>query len=115
QLGSFAVADGDVMVAAFDWLPIDMRSDQPAFCQKIMEGFWIKNRVRLTGVSERVGDQTAYPQGRVRRPADVRDRASQSILIIRARVVGVDPAESERIIELTDFLLALDHLAKGAV
>src|SRR5438067_13362412 len=79
------------------------------------ERFGIENRVRISGVGERVSNQAANSQRRVRRPADVRDRVGQSILIIRSCVIGVEPAEAERIIQLLDFSFALECFAKGSV
>ena len=51
----------------------------------------------------------------VRRPANIRDRSAVSILIVRARVVGVDPAGANRIIKLVDLALAFQPFAKGVV
>jgi hypothetical protein len=51
----------------------------------------------------------------VRRPANIRDRSAVSILIVRARVVGVDPASPDRIVKLINFAFAFQPFAKGVV
>src|SRR5205085_22271 len=75
QLSLVIVAYDQFVFPPIHWLPINVRPDQPAFSQKIIERFRIKNRVRIPGISKRISDQPADPQRRIRRPADIRDRA----------------------------------------
>ena len=42
-------------------------------------------------------------------------RVGQSILIVRSRVIGVEPAKAERIIQLSELPFAFECFAKGIV
>lgn len=57
------------LCSPLDPLVIEMRRDQPAFGQEVVERFRGKNRVRIAGVAQRIGEEAAEPQLVVRRPA----------------------------------------------
>ena len=71
---------------------IDMWRNQPALSQEIVDWFWIKDRIRIAGIAERIREQAADSHLVGRRPANVCNRSAVSILIVRARVVGIEPA-----------------------
>src|SRR5207247_4325986 len=70
RLSLVIVAHDQFMLPPINWLPINVRPDQPAFGQKIVERFRIENRVRITSVGEGISNQTADPERLVRLPAD---------------------------------------------
>ena len=92
-----------------------MGRNEPAFRQKIVQRFRIENCVRIAGIAERIRKQAADSKLFVRRPANIRDCSAISILIVGARVVGVDPAGADRIIKLVDLALAFQPFPKGIV
>src|SRR6266487_2928810 len=92
-----------------------MRRNEPAFRQKIVDWFWIENCIRIARIAERILAQAAVSYLVGRRPASVGNRGAVSILIVRARVVGVDPTRADRIIKSVDLTLAFQRLAKCVV
>src|SRR5262249_18198794 len=73
----------------------------------MINGTWIENCVGITGVAHGISEQTTDPKLVARRPPNVRDAARVTIIIVGACVVGVEPAASDRIIEVVDFSAAL--------
>src|SRR6266702_4582262 len=109
------VAEDEFMLPPVADSKIDMWRNQPSLSQEIVDWFWIENCVRIAGIAERIREQPTDSQLFVWRPANVGDRGAVSILIIRARTVGVESACADRIIELVDFALAFEPFAKGVV
>ena len=73
----------------------------------MIDGTGIEDRVWISSIAKRVSEQAADPQLFVRRPTDVRDRSCVAIIIVRTRVVRVDPACANRIIKAPDLAVAL--------
>ena len=94
------VADDELVLPPLDRLEIDMRRDEPFLGQEIIEWLGRGDPVRIPGVAVRIGKQTADPQLLVRRPADIRDAIAVPILVVRPVVVGIEPAQADRVIEL---------------
>ena len=97
SFGSFTcrssiVAEDQFVFPPVDRFVIDMRRNQPALGQEIIERLRIEDRIRVAGVGERIRKQTTDAQLFVRRPADVRDAAAEAILIVRTFVIGVELA-----------------------
>ena len=87
------------MAPPIDRCEIDPRSDQPAFREEIIERLRIEDRVRISGIGQRVSKQAAQAQAFVRRPADIRDAAAQPVLIVRPLVIRIETAQANRVIE----------------
>src|SRR5437773_1957016 len=51
----------------------------------------IENRVGVSRVTERVGEQTTYPQLFVRRPTEVRNSGSVTVIVVWTRIVRIEP------------------------
>src|SRR5207244_2588217 len=109
------ITDNEFVLPPVAYSKIDMRRNEPAFRQKIVDWFGIENCVRIAGIAERIRKQAADSKLFVRRPANIRDCSAISILIVGARVVGVDPAGADRIIKLFDLALAFQPFPKGIV
>ena len=81
----------------------------------MINGTWIEDRVGISGIAYRVSKHASDPQLLVRRPADVADSGRIAIIIIGARVLGVEPAGADRIIKIVDLAVALAPFAERVV
>src|SRR6476646_6282316 len=81
----------------------------------MINGTRIENRVWISGVAHGVSKQTADAQCLVGRPADVGNHGGVAVIVVRARVVGVETTRADRIIEALDLAVALPPFAKSVV
>src|SRR5437762_11215204 len=109
------VAKDEFMLPPVADLKIDMWRNQPSLSQEIVDWLWIEDWIRIAGIAGGIREQPTDSQLFVWRPANVGNRSAVSILIVRAGVVGVEPACADRIIEVVNLALALQRFAKGAV
>ena len=90
DLALVIVTKNELVLPPVRGLPIDVRTDQPAFREKMIDGTWIENRIRISSVAYGVSKQTTDPKLFVRRPADVGDRGRVAVIVVWSRVVGVE-------------------------
>src|SRR6476660_237010 len=109
------ITDNEFVIPPLNRLPIDMRSNQPALGIEVINGTWIEDRIRISSVAKRISKQTAKSELLVRRPANIRNPGSIPIIVVRTRVVGVEPATGDRIIEVADFAVALPPFTERVV
>src|SRR5256885_16298511 len=109
------ITDNEFVLPPIAYSKIDMWRNEPAFRQKIIQWFRIENCVRIAGIAERVRKQAADSKLIIRRPADIRNRSAVSILIVRARVVAVDPTRADRKAKLTNLAFAFHPFANGVL
>src|SRR5438067_8783756 len=76
-------------------LPIDVRADQPTFREEVINRARIENRVWISDVAHGVSKQTADAQRFVRRPADVSNRSGVAVIVVWARVVGIETTRAD--------------------
>src|SRR5437762_6661450 len=84
------------------WLPIEMRSNPPALGQKIIERLRTKDRVWVSSVAQRIHEQASDAQCFAEGQTKVRNARSVPVLIVGSRVISVDPAGPDGIIEDVD-------------
>src|SRR5262249_39960642 len=92
-----------------------MRSNQPALGVKVINGTWIEDGVGISSVAKRISKQTANSYLLAGRPANVCNPGSIPIIVIGTRVIGVEPATGNRIIEIANFAVALTPFTKRVV
>ena len=109
------VAENEFVFPPVTYSKIDMWRDEPLFRKKIVERLRIKDRVRISCVAQRIGEQTADAQTIARRPADIRNSRTVPILIVGARVVRIEPTRADRVVEVVDLAVAFQRLTKRIV
>jgi len=109
------VAENEFVFPPVTYSKIDMWRDEPLFRQKIVERLRIKNRVRISCIAQRISEQTADSQMIARRPASIRNSRTVPILIVRTRVVRVESARADRVVEVVDLAVALEAFAECIV
>src|SRR5438445_9979173 len=75
----------------------------------------VEDRVRISGVAQRIEEQAADPCLVVRGPTNICDTRAVSIIVVRSRVVRVDATRAKRVIELSDFAVAREGFPKRVV
>src|SRR5206468_3556268 len=84
------VGKNEFVVPPISRLPIDVRTNQPTFREKMIDRTRIENRIWISGVAHGVSKQTVDAQLFVGRPADVGNRSRVAVVVIRPRVLGVE-------------------------
>src|SRR5262249_28301764 len=90
NLALVIVSNNQFVVPPLSRFPIDMRPNQPALSEEMIDRPGIKDRIRQTDVADRIREQTADAQLLVRRPADIRDRGRVAVVVVRPRILSVE-------------------------
>src|SRR5207244_6878590 len=75
------VSENEFVLPPVGCLPIDVRSNEPPFCEEVINRSRIKDRIGVSRVTHRVSEQTPNPQLFVRRPANVRNSGGVPVIV----------------------------------
>src|SRR5439155_22827850 len=106
------VSENNFVLPPIGYLPIDVRTNEPPFREEVINWSRIKDRVGVSRVTQRVSEQTTYPQLFVRRPTHVRNSGGIAVIVVWTRIVGIEPTCTNRIVEVVDLAIALQPFAK---
>jgi len=109
------VSENEFVLPPVGCLPMDVRSNEPLFREEVINRSRIKDRIGVSRVTHRVSEQTPYPQLFLRRPAHVRNSGGVPVIVVWTRVVGIEPACADRIIEVINLAIALRPFSKRVV
>src|ERR1700693_2456422 len=92
DLSLLIVIDDELVLPPIVDSKIDMWRDEPLLGQKMIDRFWVKDRVWISGLAFRIHEQTTDARLFVRRKTDIGDSRGIPIIVVWASVIGIEPA-----------------------